>query len=313
MFAVFLDLGNDPFRTHDPADQNAREQADKRHQEAVADVVHHVEQLRGRAIGQRKLKVEHIVAHADEHSRHERVDAHGGAHLPARLVEDLHAVGDERLHDGHAARQRGEAEREEEHRADDAAHAAHRGEDLRQADERQARAAGHAVGAEEDIDGGDDHEAREERDARVENFDLVVGLVEVDVVLDVAAVRDHDAHADTEREEELTHCVERDVQKALDGQAREVGLNVDEQSFDTRARHAVLVGVREREREDGDADDEKEQTRHDVAGVFFNALFNAAVHDPRRQRQKDQHEDDGRDGGGDERGEEPVLRGGIAA
>ena len=49
VLAVFLDLGDDPLRTHDPADQNAREQADKRHQEAVADVVHHVEQLRGRA------------------------------------------------------------------------------------------------------------------------------------------------------------------------------------------------------------------------------------------------------------------------
>ena len=313
MFAISFYFINDQLRPYNPADQNTGQQRNKRHQEAVADVVHHVEQLRGRAVGQRKLKVERVVAHADEHSRHERVDAHGGAHLLARLVENLHAVGDERLHDGHAARQRGEAEREEEHRADDAAHAAHRGEDLRQADERQARAAGHAVSAEKDIDGGDDHEAREERDARVENFDLVVGLVEVDVVLDVAAVGDHDAHADTEREEELTHRVERDVQKALDGQAREVGLNVDEQSFDTRARHAALVGVREREREDGDADDEKEQTRHDVAGVFFNALFHAAVHDPRRQRQKDQHEDDGRDGGGDERGEEPVLRGGIAA
>ena len=73
--------------------------------------------------------------------------------------------------------------------------------------------------------------------------------------------------------------MKEDEKKPLDGQAREVGLNVDEQSFNTRARHAALVGVREREREDGDADDEKEQTRHDVAGVFFNALFNAAVHD----------------------------------
>lgn len=82
----------------------------------------------------------------------------------------------------------------------------------------------HAVGAEEDIDGGDDHQSCEERDARVENFDLVVGLVEVDIVLDVAAVGDHDAHADTEREEELTHRVERDVQKALDGQAVKSGL-----------------------------------------------------------------------------------------
>ena len=87
---------------------------------------HHVEQLRGGAVGQRQLEIEHVVTEADENGRDERVNADGGAHPPARLAEDLHAVGDERFHDGHAARQRGKAQRQEEHRAHDAAHAAHR-------------------------------------------------------------------------------------------------------------------------------------------------------------------------------------------
>ena len=228
-------------------------------------------------------------------------------------MENFHAVGDERLHDEHAARQRGKAQRQEEHCAHDAAHAAHRGKDLRQADERQARAAGHAVRAEKNVDGRDDHEAREEGDAGVEDLDLVVGLAEVHVVLDVAAVGDHDAHAHAQREEELAHRVERHIQEALDGQAREVGLDVDEKALETRARHAVFIRVREREREDRDADNEQQKAGHDVAGVLFNALFHAAVHDPRREREEEQHEDDGRNGRGDERGEETVLRGLLAA
>ena len=308
VLAVFLNLGDDPLRAHDPADEDARQQADEGHEEAVADVVHHVEQLRGRAVGQRQLKVERVVAEADENCRRERVDADDGAHLLARLVEDLHAVGDERFHDRHAARQRGKAEGEEEHRADDAARAAHRGEDLRQADERQARAAGHALGAEEDIDRRDDHEACEEGNARVKDLDLVVGLAEVDVVLHIAAVGDHDAHAHAEGEEELAHRVERDVQKARDGQPCEVGRDVDEEALHARARRAALVRIAEREREDRNADDEQQQPRHNVARVLFNALFDTPVNDPRRQREEEQHEDDGGDGGGDEGGEKAILR-----
>ena len=313
VLAVFLDLGDDPLRPHNPADQNARQQADEGHEETVADVVHHVEQLRGRTVGQRQLEVERVVTKADENCRDERVDADDGAHLLARLVEDLHAVGNERLHDGYTARQRGETKREEEHRANDAPHAAHRGKDLRQADERQARAAGHALGAEENIDRRNDHQTCEEGNARVEDLDLVVGLVEVNVVLDVTAVGDHDAHAHAEGEEELAHRVKHDVQETRDGQPREVGLNVDKEAIHARARHAALVRVAEREREDRNADDEKKQSRHDVARKLFNALFHAAVHDPRRQREEEQHKDDGRDRRGDEGGEKAVLRRRAAA
>ena len=47
MFAVLFDLVDDPVRFYDPADQDAREQGDERHQEAVADIVHQIQNLSG--------------------------------------------------------------------------------------------------------------------------------------------------------------------------------------------------------------------------------------------------------------------------
>ena len=135
MLAVFLHL------IDDPADQDAGEETDKGHQEAVADVVHHVQKLSGAAVGQGQLEVEHVVAKADGHGGHQRIDAHHGAHFLAALVEDLHAVCHQRFHDGYAAGQRREAKGQEEHDADDPAHAAHGGEHPGQADEGQAGSA----------------------------------------------------------------------------------------------------------------------------------------------------------------------------
>ena len=72
---------------------------------------------------------------------------------------------------------------------------------------------GHALGAQEDVHGGDDHHAGQEGHARVEELHPPVGPVQVHVLLHVAAVGDHDAHADAEGEEELAHGVQHHVQK----------------------------------------------------------------------------------------------------
>lgn len=149
MLAVFLHLVDDPLGADDPADQDAGEEADKGHQEAVADVIHHVQKLSGAAVWQGQLEVEHVVAKADGHGGHQRADPHQGAHLLAALMEDLHAVGHQRLHDGYTAGQCREAKGQEEHDADDAPHAAHGGKHPGQADEGQAGSAGHAVHAQE--------------------------------------------------------------------------------------------------------------------------------------------------------------------
>ena len=147
MLAVFLHLVDDPLGADDPANQDAGEEADEGHQETVADVVHHIQKLSGAAVGQGQLEVEHVIAQTDENGGHQRVDTHHGAHLLAALVEDLHAVGHQSLHDGYTAGQRREAKGQKEHDADDAPHAAHGGEHPGQADEGQAGSAGHAVSA----------------------------------------------------------------------------------------------------------------------------------------------------------------------
>ena len=60
-----LDFLDDPGRTDNPADQNCRQHRDEGHHEAVADVVHQVQELADAAVGQRKLNVELAVAQRD--------------------------------------------------------------------------------------------------------------------------------------------------------------------------------------------------------------------------------------------------------
>ncbi len=144
-------------------------------------------------------------------------------------------------------------------------------------------------------------------DAGVEDLDLPVGLVQVHIVLHVAAVGDHDAHADAEGEEELAHGVQHHVQKAPERHAGEVGLQIEGKALKTGAGHAAVIRVAQRQREHGDPDDEKQQDRHDIPGIFLNALLHAAIDHPRSQCQKQQHKDNRRDLRGDEGGKEAIL------
>ena len=50
--AVALHLVNDVIRRHDPANQDGGQQGNERHHDAVADVVHDIQQLSRRAVGQ---------------------------------------------------------------------------------------------------------------------------------------------------------------------------------------------------------------------------------------------------------------------
>ena len=59
--AAPLHLINDVIRRHDPADQDGGQQGDERHHNAVADIVHDIQQLSRRAVGQLHLKIEDAV------------------------------------------------------------------------------------------------------------------------------------------------------------------------------------------------------------------------------------------------------------
>ena len=60
-FAVPLHLINDIVGCHNPANQDGREQCDKRHHDAVADIIHDVKKLSGRAVRQFHLYIDDTV------------------------------------------------------------------------------------------------------------------------------------------------------------------------------------------------------------------------------------------------------------
>ena len=180
----------------------------------------------------------------------------------AALVEDLHAVGDQRFHDRNTARERGKAERQEKGDSHKASDPAHGGKDVRKADKGEARTAFHAVFSEENIYGGDNQKSRKESDAGIEYFDAGVRLIQVHVILHVASVGDHDTHADAEREEQLTHGIEHHVEEFSDRHTGKIGLYVDQKSLKTRAGRAVLVGVRKGQCKDCDHYDQQKKCRH---------------------------------------------------
>ena len=78
-------------------------------------------------------------------------------------------------------------------------------------------------------------------DAGVEELHPVVGPVQVHILLHVAAVGDHDAHADAEGEEELAHGVQHHVQEAGDRHAGEVRLQVDGEALELSLIHIYLA------------------------------------------------------------------------
>ena len=71
--AVALHLANDIIRRFDPADQYRGQQRNQRQHNAVADVVHDVQQLTDRAVGQLNLEVEHAVPQRNN-SRRGQID-----------------------------------------------------------------------------------------------------------------------------------------------------------------------------------------------------------------------------------------------
>ena len=224
-------------------------------------------------------------------------------------MEQLHAVGHQGLHHGHTGGEGGKAQHQEEGCTHQAAHQAHGLEHLGQGDKGQAGAKGHALGAQKDIDGGDDHHTGEKGGGGVEDFDLVCGLAQVHIVLHIGTIGDHNAHGHAEREEQLAHSVQQNLEKALYRQPLQIGQKIDPQTLQAGAGDAVLPLIGQGEGENGDAHDEQQQAGHEDAGIALDALLHAAVDHKGGEGQKDQGEHDGGHRGGDEAGEIAVLGG----
>ena len=125
MLAVFRYLVGDPFRSDDPTDQDAGQQGNERHQEAVADIIHQIQKLGSGAIGQRQFKIENVIAQTDQHCGDERVDADDCAHAFAGLVEQLHAVGNQGLHNRYAGSQCSKCQHKKECQTNEPANSTH--------------------------------------------------------------------------------------------------------------------------------------------------------------------------------------------
>ena len=63
--AACFHLIHNPLRLQHPAHEDAGQQGDEGHQEAVADIIHQIKKLRGLTVGQRHFKIEQVIAQAD--------------------------------------------------------------------------------------------------------------------------------------------------------------------------------------------------------------------------------------------------------
>ena len=67
------------------------------------------------------------------------------------------------------------------------------------------------------------------------------GCVDVNIFFDIGAIGDHDAHGDAQREENLAHRVQKDLQQALQRQPFKIGGQVDGESLQAGARQTCIV------------------------------------------------------------------------
>ena len=66
-FSISFHFGSNPFRSHNPTNQNTGQKRDERHQETVTGVIHHIQQLRRRSVRQRKFEIQDIVSKTDQY------------------------------------------------------------------------------------------------------------------------------------------------------------------------------------------------------------------------------------------------------
>ena len=130
----FLD---DPVRTYDPADQDRGEEGDKGHEEAVADVIHDVEDLPDAPVRQRDFHIEETVPQGDDDGGCGIDSGQDQGRTSAAGMQDLHAVGGDGLQDRDAACKGGKTGHEEKESAHDAPDPGHGGKHLGQGDKHQ--------------------------------------------------------------------------------------------------------------------------------------------------------------------------------
>ena len=226
-------------------------------------------------------------------------------------MEDLHAVGGDGFQHRDAGGQRGKNCGDEEQQPHNGTCFSHGRKDFWQRDKHQARPGAHAFGAGENVDGGDNHGTRQQGYAGIKNFDLVDRFVQVHIILDVGAVGNHNAHRDAQREKELAHGIEQNLQKAADGQPLKMRGQVVQKALHAGAGLTVRAGVMQRQRVACNDNGQYQQNRHHVTGDTLDAALDTVVDDERRHTHEQQCEYNRRDRRGDKRGKVAVGGSGL--
>ena len=65
-FSPVLHLFYDPAGSHDPSDQESREQGDKGHHNTVADIVHQIQELADASVGERQFQIKKAVSERND-------------------------------------------------------------------------------------------------------------------------------------------------------------------------------------------------------------------------------------------------------
>ena len=178
-------------------------------------------------------------------------------------------TGNNGFHDRYGRCNGCKGDHKKENGSDYAACCSHGLKDLRQGDKHQTRAGRHTLCPHKGKYGRNDHQTGEQRNNGVENFDLVVGLVEVDVVLDVAAVGDHqvcfffyvgtignhNTHRYTDRKEKLSECVDKDGEKFLQRHSFKIRNEINFHTLQSRTDDTVCIGMGQCQRKNGNSDD----------------------------------------------------------
>lgn len=114
MLAVSFYFTDDPVRSDHPADQNTGQQRNKRHQEAVADVVHDIKKLPDGTIWKFQFEIQFVVSETDQDSSDQRINTDSTAHFFTRFMVKFHTVSNQSFHDGNAGCQRRKTHHQEE-------------------------------------------------------------------------------------------------------------------------------------------------------------------------------------------------------
>ena len=239
------------------------------------------------AVGQGKLNIEDAVTQRDDDRNNSVKDRQDkGGRLPP-CMEYLHAVGRDGLQYGNAAGQRGESCHNEESQSGNSSQMGHGGKDFGQGDEHESGARRHTLYAFEYENRGNDHHAGQQGYAGIEELDLVDGGIYINILFNVRAIGDHNAHGDAQREEDLAHGVQKNLQQPPQGQSLKAGSQINGQALQAGPCNAVSVGVLKGHGKDRDGDDHDQHNRHQNSGILLNTFLDAVKNDPGSEQHKE--------------------------